>query len=133
MGLTVYVCLDDRDGMSFNGRRQSRDSRVFEDIRRELTGELYIDPCSAALCRRAEIPHKIWEGELPREGQFFLELREPREALEADRIVIYRWGRHYPADARWTLDLGAAGFVPVEQSEFPGSSHESIRREVYVR
>ena len=133
VGLTVYVCLDDRDGMSFNGRRQSRDSRVFEDIRRELQGPLLIDPFSESLCRRAEIPYQVLEGPLPKEGQFFLEAREPREALEADRIVIYRWGRHYPADVRWTLDLGAAGFVPLEQSEFPGSSHESIRREVYVR
>lgn len=119
--------------MSFNGRRQSRDSRIFEDIRRELQGPLLIDPFSESLCRRAEIPYEVLEGPLPGEGQFFLEIREPREALRADRIVIYRWGRHYPADVRWTLDLGAAGFVPLEQSEFPGSSHESIRREVYVR
>ena len=133
MGLTVYVCLDDRNGMSFNGRRQSRDSRIFEDIRRELRGDLYIDPCSASLCRRAQIPHKIWEGPLPEEGQFFLELRQPREALAAERIVIYRWGRHYPADRCWDLDPEAEGYCLTERSVFPGSSHEEIQKEVFSR
>ena len=133
MALRVYVCLDDRGGMLFNGRRQSRDSRVFEDIRREISGELLIDPFSESLCRRAEIPHRVVEGPLPEEGHFFLEARAPREALAADRIVIYRWGRHYPADFWWTLDLQAAGFRLAERSEFPGTSHERICREVYAR
>lgn len=133
MALSVYVCLDDRDGMLFNGRRQSRDSRVFEDIRREITGELLIDSFSESLCRRAEIPYRVVEGPLPGDGDFFLEARDPREAAAAQRIVIYRWGRHYPADVRWTLDLQKAGFSLTEQSEFPGSSHERIFREVYVR
>lgn len=133
MALSVYVCLDDRGGMLFNGRRQSRDSRVFEDIRREITGELLIDPFSESLCRRAEIPYRILEGPLPENGDFFLESRDPMEAAAAQRIVIYRWGRHYPADFWWTLDLQAAGFCLVERSEFPGTSHERICREVYAR
>ena len=133
MALRVYVCLDDRDGMLFNGRRQSRDSRVFEDIRREISGELLIDPFSESLCCRAEIPYKLLEGPLPENGDFFLESRDPMEAAAAQRIVIYRWGRHYPADARWSLNLRDAGFFLAERSEFPGSSHERICREVYVR
>lgn len=133
MGLTVYVCLDDRNGMLYNGRRQSRDSRVFEDIRRELRDVLLIDPFSEALCRRAEIPYCLLEGELPEEGQFFLEARNSRSALAADRIVIYRWGRHYPADVWWDLDLQAEGYRLTERRELPGSSHERICREVYER
>ena len=34
--MRVIVCLDDRNGMLFNRRRQSRDRRVVEDILREL-------------------------------------------------------------------------------------------------
>lgn len=133
MALSVYVCLDDRGGMLFNGRRQSRDSRVFEDIRREISVELLIDPFSESLCRRSKIPYRLLEGPLPENGDFFLESRDPMEAAAAQRIVIYRWGRVYPADVRWELDLQEAGFCLVERSEFPGTSHERICREVYAR
>ena len=133
MGLTVYVCLDDRNGMSFNGRRQSRDSKVFEDIRQELTGELLIDPFSEKLICRAELPYRIIEGPLPEEGQFFLEMRPVQDALTADRIVIYRWGRHYPADRRWELDLEEHGFSLAAQTAFQGTSHELIGKDVYRR
>lgn len=133
MGLTVYICLDDRNGMLFGGRRQSRDSRVFEDIRRELTGVLLIDSFSQSLARRAEIPYALVEGPLPEKGQFFLEIRPGAEALAADRLVIYRWGRHYPADVYFNVQLSDAGFRLEQILEFPGSSHECIRKEVYVK
>jgi len=133
VGLTVYVCLDDRGGMLFGGRRQSRDSRVFEDIRRELTGTLLIDPFSESLVRRAEIPYALVEGPLPEEGQFFLEARSGAEAAAADRLVVYRWGRYYPADVFFDADPLELGFRPESVMEFPGSSHRCIRKEVYVR
>ena len=133
MGLTVYVCLDDRNGMSFNGRRQSRDSKVFEDIRQELPGELLIDPFSEKVIGRAGLPYRIIEGPLPEDGNFFLEMRPAQEALSADRIVIYRWGRHYPADRRWDLDLEAQGYSLAEQTAFQGTSHELIGKDVYRR
>ena len=31
-GLTVYLCLDDRGGLLFNGRRLSRDALVLADL-----------------------------------------------------------------------------------------------------
>ncbi len=133
MGLTVYVCLDDRNGMSFNGRRQSRDSKVFEDIGRELRGELLIDPFSEALIGRSGLPYRVLEGPLPEEGQFFLEMRSPQEALAAERIVIYRWGRHYPADRRWDLALEEYGFSLMSQTAFQGTSHEEIGKDVFCR
>ena len=133
MGLTVYVCLDDRNGMSFNGRRQSRDSKIFEDIRQELPGELLIDPFSEKLIERAGLPYRLMEGPLPEEGNFFLEMRPAQEALAADRIVIYRWGRHYPADRRWDLGLEAQGYSLAEQKAFLGTSHELIGKDVYRR
>lgn len=133
MGLTVYVGLDDRNGMSFNGRRQSRDSKIFEDIRQELPGELLIDAFSEKLIERAGLPYRLLEGPLPEEGSFFLEMRPAQEALSADRIVIYRWGRHYPADRRWDLDLEAQGYSLAEQTAFQGTSHELIGKDVYRR
>ena len=50
--MEVILCLDDRQGMMFNQRRQSRDELVAEDIlkqAREDRRELWIHPYSAEL------------------------------------------------------------------------------------
>ena len=129
--MTLYICLDDRNGLKFNKRRQSRDAAVLEDIRSQLTGALLIDAYSEKLIREAEIPYV-----LPPEtaGDFFAEDVPSEEILvQTEKIVIYRWNRHYPSDVRWEPDLNAMGFVLRETAEFPGTSHEKITREVYER
>lgn len=129
--MTVYVCLDDRDGMLFNRRRQSRDARVLEDIR-DSAGLLTIDPFSEKLIAEAEIPYVLAEETLGEDIHFFLEDRPASQVLSAaSRLVIYRWNRHYPADVRFDGDLSA--FTRQSTEEFPGKSHETITKEVYVR
>lgn len=79
--MTLILCVDDRGGLSFNGRRQSQD---------------------------------------------------PETALErADRLVLYRWGRRYPADRR--LDLPPKGWRLEGRTEFPGRSHDMITKEIYIK
>jgi len=129
--MTLYICLDDRNGLRFNKRRQSRDAAVLEDIRRHCRGKLLIGACSETLIREAEIPYV-----LPPEtaGDFFAEEIPGEEVLEkTKKLVIYRWNRHYPADVRWEPDLAALGFSLRETTEFPGTSHAKITREVYER
>lgn len=129
--MTLYICLDDRNGLQFNKRRQSRDAAVLEDIRSRLEGPLLIHPFSEKLIRQAEIPYV-----LPPEaaGDLFLEEVPSEEILAlTKKLVIYRWNRHYPADVRWEPDFAALGFVLKEAVDFPGTSHEKITREVYER
>ena len=52
---------------------------------------------------------------------------------QTGKIVLYRWNRHYPSDVKWEPDLEGLGFALTETTEFPGTSHEKITREVYVR
>ena len=129
--MTLYICLDDRNGLQFNHRRQSRDSAVLEDIRCRLTGPLGITPFSEKLVREAEIPYAL----APETAEdFFAEEIPSRELLEkTKKLVIYRWNRHYPSDVQWEPDLAALGFVPAESADFPGTSHERITREVYEK
>ena len=48
--MKVIVCLDERRGMMFNNRRQSRDSVLIEDVVKDLCGEkLFISPYSEKL------------------------------------------------------------------------------------
>lgn len=129
--MTLYICLDDRNGLKFNKRRQSRDAAVLEDIRSRITGNLCIDPYSEKLIREAEIPYV-----LPPEtaADFFGEDVPSDELLaQTEKIVIYRWNRHYPSDVRWEPDLAAMGFTLRETTDFPGKSHEKITREVYEK
>ena len=129
--MILYICLDDRNGLQFNKRRQSRDSAVLEDIRAQLTGPLCIQPFSEKLIRETEIPYVL----APESAEdYFAEDIPGNDLLEkTKKIVIYRWNRHYPSDVTWTPDLAGLGFRLEETAEFPGTSHEKITREVYVR
>ena len=129
--MTLYICLDDRNGLRFNKRRQSRDAAVLEDIRSQLSGDLVIDVFSEKLIAGAGIPYVL----LPNQPEeLFWEDIPTEEMLTAcTKAVIYRWNRHYPADVRWDPDLMQRGFSLKETAEFPGKSHEKITREVYVK
>ena len=127
--MTLYICLDDRNGLKFNKRRQSRDSAVLEDIRSQCTGRLLIAPFSEKLIQEAGIPYVL----PPEKAEDFFAEEVPSEELleQTKKIVIYRWNRHYPADVYFDLDLSA--FRLVETAEFVGSSHEKITKERYKR
>ena len=129
--MTLYICLDDRNGLRFNKRRQSRDAAVLEDIRSQITGNLLIDSFSEKLIRDAEIPYVLPP---ERAEDCFAEDIPTEEVLSAcKKVVIYRWNRHYPADVRWEPDLTERGFSLAKTVEFPGKSHEIITREVYIK
>jgi len=129
--MILYICLDDRNGLKFNKRRQSRDAAVLADIQSRITGKLLIEPFSEKLIRDAKIPYVLF----PETAEDFFAEDIPSEEVLArtGKIVIYRWNRHYPADVRWEPDLAGLGFVLQETAEFPGTSHEKITREVYVK
>ena len=129
--MTLYICLDNKNGLRFNRRRQSRDAVLLEDIRSQLTGSLLVDPFSEKLIREAGIPYVL----PPETAEDFFCEDVPGEALleQCKKVVLYRWNRHYPADVRWDPDLEERGFSLTETMEFPGKSHEKITREVYVK
>ena len=65
---------------------------------------------------------------------YFVEDRHPGDWVQqADKVVIYRWNRHYPADRWFDIDLNTMGFRLEETLEFAGTSHRVITREVYVK
>lgn len=132
--MTLALCADDRGGLSFHCRRQSRDRAVCSDLiaqGRLLWMEPYSRPLFPQDCpwiRTAEHP---WLQSGP-EDLCFLELLVPVPALEkADTLWIYRWNRHYPSDQR--LPLPPAGWRLTAQIPFPGHSHDVITKEIYQR
>lgn len=47
-----------------------------------------------------------------------------------EKIILYKWNRHYPADHYFDISL-LDGWVLNDIVDFKGSSHEKITREVY--
>ncbi len=120
------VCIDLRNGLSFNGRRTSRDRIVIEDIL-SYTGDKTIWALPYSLMLFPEGTVKEWNDQavMEEDDYFFIELEMPD--LYFSQLVVYRWDRRYPFDEM--IDLSDYHFVIQEKLE--GNSHEVIMREVY--
>ena len=138
IGMRLIICLDDRNGMMFNGRRQSRDRALIEDIEASVGGgTIYTSLYSAPLFEGAGVKAVISE-EIPLDAGslavYFMEDRSPSPYLASfDGVTVYRWNRHYPADVVFDVDLKTCGFRLVEQIDFAGTSHETITKEIFER
>lgn len=134
--MILVVCLDDCLGMAFNRRRQSRDSLLIADLCAEAKGAaIHMDPrsallfegCGANIIDEDNFAENAGVGEL-----CFAEFISPA-LLEAraEKLIIYRWNRRYQSDLKFDIDLGRWS---LQQSlDFPGSSHDNITKEVYIR
>lgn len=128
--MTLIVCVDARGGLSFCGRRLSRDRAVCADILALAAGQtIWMNAYSAKLFPTVE---NICVAEQPAQhagaGEMcFVE----NTALPANaaRMIVYNWGRDYPADCY----LERSGWRCVERLSFSGHSHSEITRETYLR
>lgn len=136
--MTVFLCLDERGGMMFNNRRQSRDTRVIEDIARTVgDGVLYVSDFSEALFAQSEasvicVPNPL---SAAADSSFvFIENEHLKEyADKISSLIIYKWNRHYPSDFKLDISPEDIGLKLSEVSEFAGKSHKKITREAYDR
>lgn len=134
--MIVAVCIDDKGGMLFNNRRQSRDRVLIEDLL-ALSGEkkIYISHFSKELF--SEYGERVTEDEnfletAGKEDICFVEnIDLSAYSDRIDKIILYHWNRHYPSSMKLTLDISE--YRMTESVEFQGSSHEKITREEYIR
>lgn len=131
-------CVDDRGGLLFNGRRQSRDRLLLADLLACARGRpLWISPASKGLFG-PELPPGVLAAEafLTQAGPGDLCLTEGQPLLphlaRIQAVVLYRWNRIYPADVYLDLPLSVPPWRRVRQTDFPGSSHKLITKEIYV-
>lgn len=132
--MILIVCIDDRSGMAFNHRRQSRD-RILADRIASLTAgkKLWMEPYSQKLfsCGNA-VASDDYLTVVGTDDYCFVERDDVMPYEDKIRkIIVFRWNRVYPSDLRLGVDLTAWQLVSSE--EFPGSSHEKITMEVYER
>ena len=135
--MIVIVCLDDKKGMMFNHRRQSRDQVVTDRIQKICAGKkLWMNAYSDKLYGSLEGMDIVVENDflsLAGSGEICLvesdSLMPSIEKIE--QIIVYWWNRTYPADVY--LDLDLSQWEKKERNEFPGISHEKITEERYER
>ncbi len=133
--MTVFLCLDDRNGMLFHNRRLSRDQVLCERILAYCGGgTLWMTPYSATIFPTNEGNIRVCENfpeEMKEEDFCFVENGDVLSLLKrAKKLVIYRWNRCYPADVKLP-DHILSERKPVSTVEFAGSSHCCITQEVY--
>ena len=134
--MILVVCLDDRNGMTFLKRRQSQDSVLRAHMLEMSRGtKLWMNGYSARQFDAITDHMRVNEAFLDRAGAgeyCFAENVDVREACEkAEKLVIYRWNRHYPADVKFPLECLEGRMRMEAREEFPGSSHDTITWEVY--
>ena len=131
----VIVPIDNRMGMGFNGRRQSRDRALNDYLLKLSQGKkLWMAPGSSDLFQNAP-DIMISEDFLSQAGPEDLCFAENRSLLpffdQIQGIILCKWNRDYPGD--FFLDLDPRGWHLRHREEFPGSSHEKLTIEVYVK
>ena len=102
--MTLIVCLDEHGGMTYNGRRQSRDGAVLEDIKR-MGGRVLISPFSEKYF--AKMDCTVCKDPLAEAGEgdlcFIEEPGAARYLERIDRIIIYNWNEAYPSDDKFDI------------------------------
>ena len=143
--MILIVCIDDNKGMMFNHRRQSQD-RVLRQHILDMVGDgkLWMNEYSGKMF--AKDSEELLHGPVQTDEDFlkkassgeycFVETNSCGvdmfpDTANIESVVLYKWNRVYPADQYFTMDLSA--WKLVETTEFPGSSHEKIAEERYVR
>ncbi len=143
--MILMLCVEDGMGLSFGGKRQSRDREVTRDIitsaagsilwTDEYSGKLLLEDASlfseqtvAADAIRVDTDCLTKAGV----GEYcFVEIADVSACAEkAERIILYHWNRAYPSTAKFALP---DGFALRASEEFPGNSHEKIIKEEYTR
>ena len=132
--MKLIVCIDERGGLMFNKRRQSRD-RILQERVLELAkgARLFLSPYSAKLFGEGEgiCVSENPASEAGKDDFYFLE-DKGYTLSDCQEIYLYNWNRHYPSDITFSHDLKKEGYRRISKADFAGSSHEKITEEHYV-
>ena len=130
--MIVAVCIDDRNGMTFYGKRPSWDGEVIKDFMSLSGGRVLVAPFSAELFEDYDV---IIDNNLLRKAKkgdyCFIENKNIAPyAKKIEKIYIYKWNEAYPSDKKLEMP---DGFRLEESVDFEGYAHKCITRLTYVR
>ena len=135
--IKVAIALDDKNGMMFNNRRQSRDKLLIKDLCDKTEGFIYISAYSALLFEDFKDRIKIVDDpvlECPSGALAFVECHKLSAFTDdIDELIVYCWNKVYPSDVKLDIDINASGFKMYAKYEFAGNSHDKITKGVYKK
>ena len=130
--MILVSCVENRDGLRFNGRRCSRDREVCRDLLERCRGKLWLARESLGLFKdfpQAEL-HVVERPEETPPGEYCF-WEAPARDTQPEELLLYRWNRDYPWDEGFCFPQGL--WMKTAQREFPGFSHPVITAERYRR
>lgn len=137
--MNIIVCLDDKNGMMFNKRRQSKDSILRKNIYKSLSGKsLWMNEYSYQqfeedqydpICVDEQFMEKVKKGEYC----FVENIKIAGYKDSIEKMIVYKWNRNYPSDFKLDLSLDDGEWILESTEEFAGNSHEKITKEEYGR
>lgn len=143
--MKIILCVDDKMGLSFNNRRQSRDKFLIDYLCNNLKDySMVINNYSVNLFKNyinnkdyniTVISDEELENYLNNENVYyfseksiyFLKYKE-----QIDEIILCRWNRLYPSDLVCpNINDINSKFILKEKIEIIGNSHDNITIEYY--
>ena len=129
--MILAVCVDDRMGLSFGGRRLSKDAAVRQRLLELSGGNLRMSAYSARQFEETVYGGADYLSGAAAGDWCFAENTDFEGFADSiEKIVLFRWNRHYPADVHFEFP---GKWALVSGEDFPGTSHERITMEVYER
>lgn len=135
--MKIIVCVDNENGLSFNGRRQSRDPEVYARIGSHVgTNKLWVSPSAAGLF--SGIHDTIVDADyLTKAGDNDYCFVEFDSLLDIEdqisEVVVFHWNRHYPADRFLDIEVDCLPWTNAMTETFQGQAHDELTMEVFVR
>jgi hypothetical protein len=130
----LIFCIDERDGLSFCGRRLSQDRELVSHMLNLTSGsQLWIHPYSSKLfpegtvladedyLSKANAGDYCWI----EKGPF------PKVWQSVESVTLYHWNRAYPSTERFPRSLLKNMYIETTE-DFSGNSHENIIMERFV-
>ncbi len=137
--MIIITALDNNNGLLFNQRRQSQDRLLRQHIL-ALIGQdkLFLNEYSAESFANEAKQEQLHVSEHfldeAGKGQYcWVENVSVQDyESQAEKIIVFRWNRDYPADFYFDIDL-TQNWQLENSVDFVGSSHDKITEETYTR
>ena len=131
--MKLIICIDNKNGMMFFGKRQSQDSVLREWIMNHTAGsKLWMSNYSAKQFK--ELTGYIADDDYVAKATVgdYCFIEDKGYSLEkVSEIILCNWNRRYQADKVFDIDLKSNGLKKVAREDIKGSSHEQISIETY--
>ena len=132
--MKLVLCVDDRFGMMFNGRRQTQD-RILKDHLAEIAtpSGIWVSSYTAKQFKNSKCPITVSNDlTVTPNGCYCLVEDEEIPTNDIEEILLVKWNRTYPADKYFDRDI-LNEFELFRSEEIIGSSHDKITLEFYRR